>query len=144
MKWSVVESIANDQEPDWRINLLHEFVFEEARDRDMSSASGQIPFEIGKEPFIGAFDEDFDFASAAKSSSCIEAHERWLAASQNFARASRHFFFDAAGAQRTDHYSIFANQHPRAGPAITRAFHVYQGRQRKTFAAPLLPLMKNV
>src|SRR5690348_2231670 len=122
MQRRVIESIADDQEPDWGINLLHEFVFAEASDRDMRSAFGQILFEIGKESFIRALDEDFDFAGAAKSSSCIEAHERWLAASQNFARASRHFFFDATGAQRTDGCPIFAKQHPRAGPAITGAF----------------------
>src|SRR5215469_10967583 len=119
MERRIIESIADDQKPDCRINLLHEFVFEKASDCDMSSPCGQIVLKIGKESFIRALDKDVDFTGAAKASSRIEGHERWLASSQNLARASSHFFFNAARAQRTDHCSVFANQHSRARSAIT-------------------------
>src|SRR5262249_20460374 len=70
----------------------------------------QVLRNLGKESFIRTFDKDVDFAGAAKSSSRIETHKCWFAGSQNLAGASRHFFLDASGAQRTDRCSIFANQ----------------------------------
>src|SRR6516165_8507950 len=99
MERRIIEAIANDQKPDWRMNLLHEFAFLETSDRNMSSPHGQIAFEIRKEPFIRALDEDVDLAGATKSPSGIEAHECWLASSQNVARASRYFLFNTPGAQ---------------------------------------------
>src|SRR5882724_9420098 len=100
--------------------------------------------ELDEKVFRDALDEDVDLAIATESASRVETHRRRNSASQNFPRTQCHFVFDAAGAKRAHCASIFANQHSRAWPPITRAFSTHQRCQGERFAPALLELSKDV
>src|SRR3981081_1993320 len=90
-----------------------------SRDRAATSSRIEMVLKIDKKLFRSALDEDVDLAVAAEAPPRVETHYGRDAASQNFTRTQRDFFFDAAGAERTSGAAIFANQHPRAWPPIT-------------------------
>ncbi len=111
------------------------FILSENRHRATNATLCRRVAQAAQKFIARHFDQNLNLAVATETTPRVEFHQLRHAGSHDLPRARDHFFFQTTAAERTGVCAIRANQHPRAGSAITGTARPHQRGERERLIA---------